>query len=141
MIEVDKMVKLENEKIKVIISPEMGMSLMSFKIHDREILNQDLEDDFFKMRKGLGPIIVPHFNQASPTNFKDTDPNDENYKLFPHIKYLRELGILHPFQHGIGRYVEWNFQIDNNVIIGEISGDDKINGITLKKFTQFDFNA
>ena len=135
------MIQLENEKIKAKISPEMGMALTSLKIHDTEILNQDLKDNFIRTRKGLGPIILPHFNQVSPIAYKDTNPDDELYKVFPHIQHLRELGILHPFQHGIGRYVAWTYQIKKNTIIGYISGNDKVNRIKLKDLNGFDFNA
>lgn len=135
------MIILENKKIKVSVSPEMGMALMDFKIYDRSILNQDLKDDFFKYRKGLGPIILPHFNQASPVMFESINLNDEKYRIFPHIKYLQEIGIFHPFQHGIARYVSWDYQVNNNTIIGQISGNDKFNNITLKNINGFDFNS
>ena len=135
------MITLENKKIRVRISPEMGMALMDFRLYGRSILNQDLKDDFLKYRKGLGPIILPHFNQASPVTFENVDLNDEKYRMFSHIKYLHELGILHPFQHGIARYVSWNYQVNNNTIIGQISGDDKVNNITLKELNGFDFSG
>jgi len=135
------MIILENKKIKISISPEMGMALMDFTVYNRSILNQDLKDDFFKYRKGLGPIILPHFNQTSPVTFENIDLNDEKYKAFPHIKYLQEIGIFHPFQHGIGRYISWNYQVNNNTIIGQISGDDKINNISLKDLNGFDFSG
>jgi len=135
------MITLENEKIKIVVSPEKGMALMDFSVYDRSILNQDLKDDFYKNRKGLGPIILPHFNQDSPVQFENIDPVDEKYIVFPHIKHLQELEILHPFQHGIGRYVPWNYQVNNNAIIGTISGDDKINNIKLKELNGFDFNS
>jgi galactose mutarotase-like enzyme len=133
------MVILENKKIRISVSPEMGMALMDFTIYNRSILNQDLKDDFYRYRKGLGPIILPHFNQASPVAFKNIDLNDEKYKMFSHIKYLQEIGIFHPFQHGIGRYVSWNYQVNNNTIMGQISGNDKVDNITLKDLNGFDF--
>jgi galactose mutarotase-like enzyme len=135
------MIQLENKKIKAKISPEMGMAFTSFKVLDREILDQDLKNDFLKTRKGLGPIILPYFNQASPITYDDVNSDDEKYKLFPHIKYLQEIGISHPFQHGIGRYVAWNYQLNDNTIIGTISGEDKVNGFTLKQLNGFDFYA
>lgn len=119
----------------------MGMALMEFTIYNKSILNQDLKNDFYKYRKGLGPIILPHFNQASPIIFENINLDGEKYKFFPHIKYLQEIGIFHPFQHGIGRYIAWNYQANNNTIIGQISGDDKINNITLKDLNGFDFDG
>jgi len=135
------MIQLENKKIKVSISPEIGMALTSFKVYDREILNQDLKNDFLKTRKGLGPIILPHFNLDSPIKNDSINPNDQKYNLFPHIKHLRKLGIFNPFQHGIGRYVSWNYQLVENTITGAISGKDTIDGFTLKDLNGFDFNA
>lgn len=135
------MIILENKKIKISISPEMGMALMDFAVYNRNILNKDMQDDFLKFRKGLGPIILPHFNQDSPTTFENVDLNDEKYRMFSHIQYLRELGILHPFQHGIGRYVAWNYKVKDNAITGTISGDDKINNVSLKDLNGFDFNS
>jgi galactose mutarotase-like enzyme len=54
---------------------------------------------------------------------------------------LQEIGIPHPFQHGIGRYVAWNYQLNDNAIIGTISGEDKVNGFTLKELNGFNFYA
>ena len=82
------MIILENKKIKASVSPEMGMALMDFRIHDRNILNQELKGDFITFRKGLGPLIIPHFNQASAVTFENVSQNDEIFKIFPHIKYL-----------------------------------------------------
>lgn len=135
------MILLENKKIKASVSPEMGMALMDFTVYNRSILNQDLKEDFLKYRKGLGPIILPHFNQASPVTFESVDINNEKYRMFSHIKYLREIGILHPFQHGIARYVSWNYQENNNTIIGTISGNDKVNNVSLKDLNGFDFSC
>lgn len=135
------MVILENKKIRISVSPEMGMALMDFTVYNRSILNQDLKDDFYRYRKGLGPIILPHFNQASPVAFKNIDLIDEKYKIFSHIKYLQEIGIFHPFQHGIARYISWNYQVKNNTITGQISGNDKVNNISLKDLNGFDFKG
>ena len=135
------MITLRNKKIKAVISPEWGMALMDFSVYDRSILNQYLKNDFYQNRKGLGPIILPHFNQDSPVQFENIAPIDKKYKLFPHIKHLQELGIWHPFQHGIGRYVTWNSQENNNTIVGTITGDDTMDNMTLKELNGFDFNS
>lgn len=135
------MITLKNEKIKISVSPEMGMALIDFTVCDRSILNQSLKDEFFKCKKGLGPIILPHFNQASAVTFEDIDKNDEKYIQFPHISYLQKKGIFHPFQHGLARYVSWDYQVKNNTIIGKISGNDKINNVSLKDLNGFDFKG
>lgn len=135
------MITLKNKKIGISVSPEMGMALIDFTVYNRSMLNKSLKNEFFKYRKGLGPIILPHFNQASAVNFEDIDKNDEKYIQFPHISYLQKEGIFHPFQHGIGRYVSWDYQVKKNTITGEISGNSKINNVSLKDLNGFDFKA
>ena len=88
----------------------MGMSLFSFNIDGCEILDLSRKNEFLKSRKGLGPIIFPHFNHFAFAP-QETLALTE---AFNHIKALKELGVRHPFQHGIGRYVPWQYTISNN---------------------------
>lgn len=135
------MITLKNKRIKIVIAPDMGMALLDFSIDNISILNQKLKSDFYKTRKGLGPVIFPHFNQASLVTFDIINRSDKIYKLFPHIKYLQKLGISHPFQHGVGRYVPWNFKVNKNSLTGILSGDDEFGNIKLKKLNGFDFKS
>jgi hypothetical protein len=86
------MITLENTKINASISTEMGMSLIDFRIYDRNILNKELKDDFLKIRKGLEPIILSHFNQASPVKFKNIDPNNKKFKIFSSYQIFSRIG-------------------------------------------------
>ncbi len=132
--------ELKKDGLRALIAPEMGMTLIDFRVSDISLLDRSTEDDFLAYRKGLGPLILPHFNQNGYI------PEKLDEKLFPHILVLREHGIKHPFQHGIARYVPWRVERvdereDESSITGIITGEDRFSGIELKMLTGFNFVA
>ncbi len=132
--------ELNKDGLRALISPEMGMALIDFSISGVSLLDRATEDDFLAYRKGLGPLILPHFNQNGYL------PESIDEKIFPHILVLREHGVKHPFQHGIGRYLPWrvekiNEEEDESSITGIITGKDEFSGIKLKELAGFDFIA
>ena len=129
-----KCYSMVDEKVDAVIAPEMGMSLVSFTAGDTQILDVSRTDLFLKYRKGLGPLILPHFNEEGfiPKAKKSA---------FSHIGYLKNNGVKHPFQHGIGRYVEWKAEASENRITGFIEGSMETNGYTFKELAGFDFKA
>ena len=129
-----KCYRLEEDSIKAVIAPEMGMSLVDFSVEDTQILDVSRTNYFLKYRKGLGPLILPHFNEEGfVPEVKESD--------FPHIKYLKEDGVKHPFQHGIGRYVKWKAKGKENSITGFIEGSMTVSGYTFKELAGFNFKA
>lgn len=118
----------------VAIAPDMGFAIVSWRLNGREILASETRHRFLKARKGLGPLILPHFNQAGPIPQVDVTS-------FPHVDYLRAGGIDHPFQHGIGRYVPWTTKSTPTSIVGRISGSHTLGGYALRDLTGFDFSA
>jgi hypothetical protein len=134
MKEFGRVISLRGEGIEISVAPDMGFSLVSFIRNGVQLLDLDLADQFFRCRKGLGPLIVPHFNQEAGIPQFDRD-------AFPHIQELEKLGIKHPFQHGLGRYVPWKFSVGKHAIVGRIEGDMKCNGYKMSSLAGFDFSA
>ena len=130
-----KCYRIGDESISAVIAPEMGMSLVNFAAGNTQILDVSRTDLFLKYRKGLGPLILPHFNEDGfIPKVKEKD--------FPHIMYLKKDGVKHPFQHGIGRYVKWKAEASQNSITGFIEGSMTTSpGYSFKELTGFDFKA
>ncbi len=131
--------ELKKDGLRALVSPEMGMALVDFFFNGVSIFDTDREDDFLAYRKGLGPLILPHFNQ-------DGFIPDIAEDIFPHVAVLKKHGVDHPFQHGIGRYVPWRVEgfseEDEEVsVTGIITGNDSVYGRALKTFVGFDFIA
>ena len=126
-----KSVELEEGGIRAVIAPEMGMSLVAFSVDGEQILDISREEIFLQTRKGLGPLILPHFNHAE--KFPEID-----HDKFPHIKPLFAMGVTDPFQHGVGRYACWNFEAGDNFAAGRISGSEIFNGYSMKEIAGFD---
>lgn len=63
MTDYGRLVSVKNEAIEITVAPDMGFSLVSFRCRGLEILDTRLKGDFLSIRKGLGPLILPHFNQ------------------------------------------------------------------------------
>ncbi len=132
--------ELEKDGLRALIAPEMGMALVDFSVSGVSLLDRATEDDFLAYRKGLGPLILPHFNQSGYL------PENIDERVFPHIMVLREHGVKHPFQHGIGRYIPWRVEKveegdDESSITGIITGEDRFSGIEFKELTGFNFVA
>jgi hypothetical protein len=127
--------------IEAVVSPEMGMSLVHFSINHIPLLQKSRKDDFLEARKGLGPLILPHFNQR-PSFPKVPEEVLENCT---HINYLKKLGVKDPFQHGIGRYAEWEYEVkekENGVsVTGILAGKADFKGIPVSEIVGFDFTA
>lgn len=116
------------------IAPDLGFAIVSWRWNGREILATETRDPFLQARKGLGPLILPHFNQAGPIPEVDV-------ASFAHVDHLRARGVDHPFQHGIGRYVPWTTRSTPTSTVGEISGTDMLGRYSLQDLTGFDFSA
>ncbi len=115
----------------------MGMSLFSFSIDGCAILDSSRKEEFFKSRKGLGPIIFPHFNRFAFV----PDESPALLETFDHINFLKELGVNHPFQHGIGRYLPWEYKVHSNRIIGTLSSSTNYRGFNVGELAGCRFNA
>lgn len=129
-----KIVNLEVQSIRAQIAPEMGLSLVSFSKEGRELLDPGAEGAFIKTRKGLGPLILPHFNQEGPLPRKGGE-------LFPFGAELQALGIEHPFQHGVGRYAPWEFSATESSLTGHLDGEMRWKGVSLSDLAGLDFSA
>ena len=127
-------IRVGNDSVEITVAPDKGFSLISFCWRGMEILDKRLKADFLAVRKGLGPLIVPHFNQFASVPRVDK-------RAFPHIAALESRGVKHPFQHGIGRYVPWQFEVMGDEIRGVINGDMTCNGYSLSELTGYDFTA
>ncbi|GEM_PF-1698820 len=130
--------ELSSGSIRALVAPEMGMSLASFTIGGIQILDTSRLKDFLLTRKGLGPLILPHFNCEG---FSPEDKIEELKEKFPHIEELEKIGVDHPFQHGLGRYVSWYAEESEDSITGFLTGDMQYMGYKLKTLAGFDFEA
>ena len=63
MVEFGNEIRVGNDSVGIVVAPEMGFSLVSLCWRGLEILDTNLKEDFLSVRKGLGPLILPHFNQ------------------------------------------------------------------------------
>lgn len=131
----------KKESIEVVVSPEMGMSLLSFSIKHVSLLAKSRTQDFIDGRKGLGPLILPHFSQR---DFPPSIP-EEILSSFGHVGYLRKHSVKDPFQHGAGRYASWEYETkvtDTYArVAGHITGKTELNGLPLSAIVGFDFSA
>lgn len=128
-------VSIKSGDIEITTAPELGFSLVSFRYRGLEILDTRLKEDFLAIRKGLGPLIVPHFNQQAAV------PQGVDKQAFPHVAALEARGVRHPFQHGIGRYVSWEHTVDGNTVRGRIDGAMSWRGHSLADLTGYNFSA
>jgi hypothetical protein len=129
------------EDIEAVVSPELGMSLLDFSACHVPLLQKSRKQDFLQGRKGLGPVILPHFNQRP--SFPKVP--EEVLASASHTDYLRTHGVEDPFQHGIGRYAQWISETkctDESVSVkGNISGNTEYNGVPVGEIVGFDFTA
>ncbi|OGS34333.1 MAG: hypothetical protein A2293_09750 [Elusimicrobia bacterium RIFOXYB2_FULL_49_7] len=127
-------VELTTKGLRAVVAPQLGMSLVDFTIEGISILDKSGTEDFLECRKGLGPLILPHFNQEGfRPAVRETD--------FFHLTALKKRSLDHPFQHGLGRYMPWRFEVGDNFVVGRLSGKEKVNGFFLKALAGFDFEA
>ena len=126
--------RLKAGPLEVLIAPELGFSLMSFTRDGRELLDPGAEGAFMKTRKGLGPLILPHFNQDGPRPRAAVEG-------FPHVAELARLGVDHPFQHGVGRYAPWRAEASRDSVTGRLDGGMRWKGILLSDLAGMDFSA
>lgn len=131
----------EKGDIEAVVTPELGMALAGFSLRHVPILQKSRRGDFVRGRKGLGPVILPHFNQRAA--FPELTPAMR--EAFPHLAYLAERRIRDPFQHGVGRYVAWEYETKVTdamaQVRGFITGRSLFQGIPLNEITGFDFTA
>ena len=118
-------VELSNPSLRALIAPGMGMALVDFTFNGMQLLDASRKGLFLSCRKGLGPLILPHFNQEGKA----------------HIAALSKLGVKHPFQHGVGRYAAWQYDTGDNYVRGLLKGGDKLNGNFIRDIAGFDFSA
>ena len=116
------------------VAPEMGFGIVRATWEESDLLDMSTKEAFLQIRKGLGPLIIPHFNQYGSMPLI-------NPTGFPHIDILKKAGINHPFQHGLGRYVPWQWTRDDHTITGRLSGEHSVHGHRLIELTGFDFSA
>jgi hypothetical protein len=127
-------IELAFDRMRATISPGLGLSLVAFTIDGTPILDPSRQQAFLDIRKGLGPLIGPHFGEGA---FRPAiDP-----AAFPHVSGLRAMGIADPFQHGVGRYCAWTFEADGQTVRGRIDGKTRLAGMPLAELEGFDFQA
>jgi hypothetical protein len=130
-------ISVKNSSVEVTVAPDLGFSLTSFRWRELEVLDTSLKADFLAIRKGLGPLILPHFNQYAAIPRIDK-------QVFSHIPALEARGVKHPFQHGIGRYVPWEYAVDSTdgeTVRGSINGGMTFKGYSLSELAGYDFSA
>jgi D-hexose-6-phosphate mutarotase len=127
-------VVLENQAVRAVVSPAFGMSLIELAVDGEPLLDQSRTEPFHECRKGLGPLILPHFNQRKELPSFDTE-------ACPHVPHLRRLGVRDPFQHGVGRYATWRFRAEDGSVTGELNGEDLLCGQPVRAAAGFDFAA
>lgn len=127
-------VELAFGRMRATISPGLGLSLVAFTLDGTSILDLGRQRAFLDIRKGLGPLIGPHFGEGA---FRPSiDP-----AAFPHVSGLRAMGITDPFQHGVGRYCAWTFEAHGKTLRGTIDGKTRFCGTALAELEGFDFQA
>lgn len=135
----------EGAPMRAVVCPALGMSLVEFTIGGVHLLEPRSVGEFLSVRKGLGPLIVPHFNQG-----RRVPPAEElppaRLEGFPHVRRLQERGIGDPFQHGVGRYVSWPYETYRvggsfAAVSGRIDGSTECGGLRLAVAQGFDFSA
>lgn len=129
-----KIETLSKGDTEIQVAPEMGLSLVRFVYRGADILDMSTEEDFTKLRKGLGPLILPHFNQFASV------PEVETAR-FPHVEELKKRGVKHPFQHGVGRYVPWEWSADTFRVTGTLSSGQTHEGVRLYDLAGYAFDA
>ena len=129
-----RVVTVEKGSVRLDVAPDLGFSLVRFLWNGVDILDRRTEQGFIRARKGLGPLIMPHFNQ-----FADLPVIDEN--AFPHVEQLRNLGVAHPFQHGVARYLPWRYEAAEASVTGEFSSDSHYRGHLVRDLAGFRFRA
>lgn len=103
--------------------PGHGMSLVSFKRGEIEVIDQRTRKSFEERSAGLGSLIGPHFHRRLPSL---TPPIDAS--KYPSI----ETGD--PFSQGIARYAPWEIQFSSsNKVKAELSGEKLWEGVALSK--------
>jgi hypothetical protein len=127
-------IELEAGLIRACISPGLGMSLVAFSVGGASILDESRLRQFLDIRKGLGPLILPHFG-IHP--FRP----DADLGSIPHVARLKASGVEDPFQHGVGRYSAWAFGADGEKVRGTIDGNTRLAGIPLADLEGFGFEA
>jgi galactose mutarotase-like enzyme len=120
--------------MRALISPGLGMSLVAFSVDSVSILDEGRLRPFLDVRKGLGPIIVPHFGESDFTPTMDLG-------AIPHVAKLSALGVKDPFQHGVGRYSAWTFTAEKRKVRGTIEGTTRLAGIPLADLEGFGFKS
>jgi len=125
---------LECGPLRALIAPGLGMSLVEFSLRGESLLDLSRRETFLACRKGLGPLILPHFNLSQRVPQVDLS-------RFPHAAQLEKLGVKDPFQHGVGRYAPWEFEEGAGSVSGKLSGDTRWNGYHLREITGYEFQA
>jgi len=127
--------KIRGPDLQAIILPEQGMTLKSFRSDNVEVISQNRADSFAKCGKGYGPIIGPHFNEYRNIPALVI----EHAELWPQTPALRELGVRDLWQHGVGRYVPWQYEAGSHSISAVLRGSDTFNGFFLRDIQGGDF--
>lgn len=112
--------KVAKGKYQATFDTQKGMNFLSFKKGEIEAIDQSTYPLFEERCAGLGAMIGPHFHHR---------------KVLPAVCQGKE-----PYSHGIGRYVPWEIQKnDESHILAALHGDLEFKGQKLKEIEGFDF--
>lgn len=123
---------LNYKNYTAIFRPDRGMNLSSFAKVGVEALDLSTLSLFEERMAGLGALIGPHFHHRKEADIPSFPLED----YFPHIAKLK---TQEPFSHGIGRYVPWAYQLEENAFVATLKGSDEIGPYTLSQLEGFDF--
>jgi len=113
--------------------PDGGMNLISYRLGEIEVIDQNTRPLYKERMAGLGALIGPHFHHRQKIS-KGFDPS-----LFPHIARVKAQGKEEPFSHGIARYVPWKYVSSETQIKAHLHGSDLYKGVPLSVFEGQDF--
>ncbi len=121
--------------LQAVVLPGEGMTLSSLQLDGIEAICQDRAREYQACRKGFGPLIGPHFNQRVQLPAAAL----ENPGRWPQAAALAQLGIRDIWQHGVARYVPWDYTVMPDGIRASLTGRRRLAGILLRDIQGGDF--
>lgn len=112
-----------------LFAPEAGMSLLSFKVGEVELIQTSTQKKFDDTREGLGTVVGPHFSQRHATTYPKI-PSDCG---MPQIPKLTERGFHDLIPNGIARYASWKVASEESSFKAELTGKDLLGTIPLSQ--------
>jgi hypothetical protein len=125
----------DGKPLEATFYPAKGMNLISYKKGGIEVIDTSTEDLFQDRMAGLGALIGPHFHHR-PKDKIGPVPFEER---FPHIKRVKERGIIEPFSHGIARYSSWDAQATKTSLEATLQSTTTLEGVLLSTLEGFAF--